>query len=182
MNFSLGLDIATSASIFVATFFYIQDLRRARIENIENINRSKYENEQKFAISRMQKIIDAIGLHRVEFNRIQKSFNSSIGKEKTAHFNSYLDLLYKLKIDLTIVKDSDFIMYANEEEVKSIDEIMNYINEVTEYVTLASAKMIDGSITADEIKQLMIFINTYDQKLSKLTITYAKLLKHRLSH
>lgn len=170
MSISYGLDIATSVSIITAAYFYIKDVRRARDEK-----------KQQFAISRMQRIIDAIGSHRIQFDPIHKGFEHSIGTEKTSYFNNYLSLLRKLQIELLVVKDSDFVMYATNDEIKAIDKIMNYITETFQYTSNAAAKMGSNTITAEDITKLLDLINTYDQNLSKLTITYAELLKHRLS-
>lgn len=171
MSISLGLDIATSASIITAAYFYIKDVRRARDEK-----------KQQFAISRMQRIIDAIGSHRIQFDPIYRGFENATGTEKTAYFNNYLSLLRKLTIELLVVKDSDFVMYATSDEIKAIDKIMKYTNDAFEYTASVAAKMATNTVTAEDITKLINLVNTYDQNLSKLTVTYAELLKHRLSN
>lgn len=182
MSISLALDIATSVSVITAAYFYIKDAKRAREENSEKIERSRFEKKQEFAISRMQKITDAIGYHRLEFEPIHSGFSASDGREKTAFFNLYIKLLCKFKMQLLVIKDSDFVIYANNDEKNSIEEITNYIDETIEYTKKVGQKIKDNTVTNDDTNKLINFIDKYDEQLSNLTIKYAELLKNRLSY
>lgn len=165
MNLSYSLDIATSFSIIIAAFYYVQDGRRGRIQR---------RNE--FAISRLQKIVDSIASQRLQFMPIYEDFSKSAGTEKTKHFNRYILLMKNLYINIHIIKDSDFEMYANEKEKKVFNEIIEYIDECNE----TTSKIINGEVSPEIVQRLENQINTYDKKLSSLSQNFSIILKERL--